>query len=120
MNCEDCKELISLFLDCELDEDRAAMVREHLAFCMACAKVCEDFASILDVCRTEDPAEIIPLNSQALWCRINNIIESEIKHEDPKDEEVPPRARLWRLTFPQLASALLCVALVSSLLTVIA
>lgn len=120
MNCEDCKELISQFLDNDLDESRAFGVREHLAFCAECARVCEDFASILDVCRTEDPASIIPPNSQALWCRINNIIESEIQQEQPKLEEVPQQERRWGFSFPQLASALLGVALVSSLLTVVA
>ena len=120
MNCEDCKELISQFLDNDLDESRAADVREHLAFCVACAKVCEDFASILDICRTEDPASIIPPNSQALWCRINNIIESEIQQEQPKVVEAPRLERRWGFSFPQLATALLGVALISSLLTIVA
>jgi hypothetical protein len=120
MNCEDCKELISQFLDNDLDESRASEVREHLAFCLECAKVCEDFASILDVCRTEDPASIIPPNSQALWCRINNIIESEIKQEPPRIQETPQPEKQWGFSFPQLASALLGVALISSLLTIVA
>ena len=77
-------------------------------------------AAILDVCQTEPPEEIVPPNSQALWCRINNIIESEIKPETEKNVEEPVRRRLWRFTFSQLAAAVLCVALVSSLLTIIA
>jgi hypothetical protein len=104
-------------MDSELDEVRAAAVREHLAVCDPCAKVCEDLASIVDLCKAELPDESVPPNPDALWCRINNIIESEIKPE-PAPEPVP-RRRLWRFTFPQLASAVLSVALVSSFLTVV-
>ena len=119
MNCEECKNLISVFMDNELDEIQAAAVRMHLAICTECAKVCEDFASILDVCKTESPTELVPPNSQALWCRINNIIESEAKAEPPTTAEVP-RGRFWQLSFPQLAAALLGIAVISSLLTVVA
>lgn len=119
MNCDECKNLISDFMDNELDGVQAASIRMHLAACAGCARVCEDFASILDVCTTESPSELVPPNSQALWCRINNIIESETKAEaDTKVEQ--PRARLWRLSFAQLTAAVLCIALVSSLLTVVA
>lgn len=117
MNCDECKNLISDFMDSELDGVRAAAMRIHLAACAGCARVCEDFASILDVCGDESPTELVPPNSQALWCRINNIIESET-HADAKAEQ--PRARLWRLSFAQLTAAVLCIALVSSLLTVVA
>ena len=106
-------------MDSELDEIRADAIREHLAICGPCAKVCEELAAIVEICKTEPPTEIVPPNSQALWCRINNIIESELKPEPlPKIEE--PRRRFWRFSFPQLASAVLGIALVSSLLTVVA
>jgi hypothetical protein len=119
MHCDECNKLLSPFMDNELDEAQATAVREHLAACAPCAKVCEELASILDLCKTESPDEIVPPNSQALWCRINNIIESEAKPEPlPKADE--PRRRFWRFSFPQLAAAVLCIAMVSSLLTVIA
>jgi hypothetical protein len=119
MHCDECNELLSSFMDSDLDQVRANAIREHLAICTPCAKVCEDLAAIVDVCKSEPPNEIVPPNSQALWCRINNIIESEIKPEPlPTIEE--PRRRFWRFSFPQLASAVLCIALISSLLTVVA
>ena len=118
MNCDECKNLIGAFMDNELDDDRASSVRKHLAFCPGCADVCEDLTSIMEVCKTEPPAEIVPPNSQALWCRINNIIESDVKTE-PKPIEAP-RGRFWRLSFMQLAAAVLCIALISSLLTFVA
>jgi hypothetical protein len=118
MDCLECQQLISSFMDNELDEARAEGVREHLAFCPDCARVCEDFTSILDVCHTEPPSEIVPPNSQALWCRINNLIESEIKPEEPVVEE-QQAGRFWRFSFAQLASAVAGIVVISSLLTVV-
>ena len=118
MNCDECKDLISVFMDNELEESRAVAVRMHLAVCPDCARVCEDFASILDVCTTESPSELIPPNSQALWCRINNIIESEVKPSAPPVEK--PRGRFWQLSFVQVTAAVLGIAVISSLLTVVA
>jgi len=119
MHCDECRELLSAFMDCDLDEVRSSSIRAHLAICQECASVCEDIASLVDVCRTESPNAILPPNSQALWCRINNIIESEIAPELVKQPE-PPKKRFWQLSFPQLASALAAIAVISSLLTVIA
>ncbi len=117
MNCDECKNLLSVFLDCELEEPAAGAVRMHLALCAECALMCEDFASILDVV-TEVPADAAPPNSQALWCRINNIIENEIKAETTAAEPQP--GRFWRFSVPQLTGAVLSIALVSSLLTLVA
>ena len=118
MNCDECKNLIGAFMDNELDDDRASSVRKHLAFCPGCGHVCEDLTSIMEVCKTEPPAEIVPPNSQALWCRINNLIEGEAKPGRKRAE--PPRGRFWQLSFLQLAAAILCIALISSLLTFVA
>jgi Putative zinc-finger len=118
MNCDECKNLISAFMDNDLDVSRSAAVREHLARCLACAKVCEDFTSILDVCTNESPSELVP-NSKAMWCRINNILENDVrKAETPLPDQ--PRRRFWQLSFSQLAAAVLCIAVISSLLTVAA
>lgn len=123
MNCEHCQEYISAFLDNELDEKISAGIQAHLAICADCAKVCGDFAAILDMCHTEAPPEVLPPNSQALWCRINNIIESEIQplHSDAKPVEEPKKglARVWQLSFSQVAAGMLFIGLVSSLLTII-
>ena len=117
MNCDECKNLISDFIDNELEESQAATVGMHLAACSDCARVHEDLASILDVCVTESPANLVPPNSKALWCRINNIIESEVKPEPTVEQ---PRGRFWRLSFSQLAAVVIGIAVISSLLTVVA
>lgn len=122
MNCEECEQNISLYLDGELDEQTSSDMRMHLSGCPPCAKLCEDFSVILDSCRDTVPSEIVPPNSQALWCRINNLIESEIKAEPPPVVEEPPRgwlSRGWNLTFSQAGAGVLAIAIISSLLTVV-
>lgn len=109
-----------MYLDGELDELASSNMRTHLSVCAACAKLCEDFSVILESCRDSEPAEIVPPNSQALWCRINNLIESEIKPE-PQVEELkkPASSRGWSFTFSQVSASVLAIALISSLLTVV-
>ena len=120
MNCEDCQQNISPHLDGELDEVSSASIRTHLSVCAPCAKLYEDFAVILESCRDGAPSEIIPPNSQALWCRINNLIESEVSQEPPI--EAPRKtwlSRGWNLTFSQATAGVLAIAFISSLLTVV-
>ena len=125
MNCEQCQQLISVYLDNELDREVSFEVQMHLALCAACAKVCEDFAVIVDFCETED---FLPPNSKALWCRINNLIETEVKQED-KQQSAETQGKQgffarvwsnrWQLSFSQMMSAVFGIALLSSLLTVV-
>ncbi len=118
MTCDECQENISRFLDNELDETMSMSLQTHLCVCAECAKICEDFAAILDTCHVEKPSEIVPPNSQALWCRINNIIESESKR-GPLPAE-PPKGWFGRsFTFSQVGSAVLGIAVISSLLTIV-
>jgi hypothetical protein len=121
MNCEECKNLISQFLDNELDERQAARVRAHLGICVDCQRMCEEFTAILDASPdvSGSSADLLPPNSQALWCRINNLIESETKPAKLTETE-PTRGRFFHLSWAQLAAALVCIALISSLLTVVA
>ena len=127
MNCEQCQELISLFLDNELDEAVSSNVRAHVAACADCAKVCEEFAMILDFCVLDEQEVCLPPNSKALWCRINNIIESEIEPEIRRENTKAPVetagffSKVWRnswqFSFSQVLTAVFGIALVSSLLT---
>jgi hypothetical protein len=125
MNCENCQQLISLYLDNELEREVSFKVQTHLALCAECAKVCEDFAMIVDFCETED---FLPPNSKALWCRINNLIENETKPKIVRQENETPTKRgffarvwnnRWQLSLSQLVSSVLCIALISSLLTIV-
>ena len=120
MNCEHCQELISLYLDNELDLQIASDVQKHLAACAPCAKMCEDFAMILDFCDVDETEQSLPPNSKALWCRINNLIETEIPNNTgQKIQEEKPSKRSWQFSFGQVFASILGIALVSSLLTIV-
>lgn len=118
MNCDDFNEIIDAYVDGELDESQATSAREHMAACSDCAASCEELAAILDVCRPVSADADSPPNPRAMWLRINNLIESEAKPEPP--QAVEQKRRFWQLSVPQLAAALACIAIVSSLLTVVA
>lgn len=127
MNCEKCLELLSEFIDGELENQVSVNIKSHLAMCLKCTEIYEDFAGIIGFC-DEDYEDSIPPNPQALWCRINNIIENEVKPEIVKEiqEKQKKQSRLsklwnrsWSLSFTQLTSAVLGIAIISSLLTVI-
>ncbi len=127
MNCKQCQELISLFLDNELNETISMNVQTHLALCLPCAKVCEEFAMILDFCALDETENFLPPNSKALWCRINNIIESDIETEIRPAQNEPVNTGFlakiqhnsWRFSSSQILATVFGVALVSSLLTVV-
>ncbi len=128
MNCEQYQELISAFLDNDLDEATFTNVQAHLALCAECAKVCEDCAMILDFCSEDLLEEIaLPPNSKALWCRINNIIETEVKpeiaQETIKEENRGWLSKVWhnswQISMSQVLTSILGIALVSSLLTIV-
>jgi len=128
MNCDLCKQQMSGFLDGELDQPGSAAVRAHLAACEDCSAVCAELAMILDSCIDDDAAHYESPNSNALWCRINNSIESELTTTARTEvhKEGPPRGWFARLrdnelqiSFSQTITAVLGVALISSLLTVV-
>lgn len=128
MKCETCQELLSEFIDDQLDEKSIARVKAHLTLCPRCAEIYEDFSSILGVCDLELSADTKLPNEQALWCRINNIIETEIKTDIVAAAQLKEKPRgwfsrmwqhTWSLSLTQLSSAVLGIALISSLLTVI-
>lgn len=121
MNCEECQEHISQYLDGEIEVELSSNIRTHLSVCAECAKLYEDFSVILESCRDTNiiPSEIVPPNSQALWCRINNLIESEIKPEPPEEPKKGWLSHGWNLTFSQAGAAVIAVALISSLLTIV-
>jgi hypothetical protein len=121
MDCERSQEHISQYLDGDLDELISVEVTGHLSVCSECALLYEDFASILSNCTPDLAADASePPNSRALWCRINNVIESDLESRpEPEPEKLGWFARGWNLTFSQAGAAVLGVAVISSLLTVV-
>jgi Putative zinc-finger len=130
MNCEKCQELISEYIDSELDSVNSFEVQTHIDYCEECSEIYVDFSTILAKCdfSEESAMEVEKPNSQAIWCRINNAIETEIKPELVKIEEEKLANASWfeklyrnslRLSFSQTVAAVLFVALMSSLLTLL-
>ncbi len=120
MNCQDCQEFISHYIDGELDEVNSSAVSSHLSICDECVGLFDDFSAILANCgQTDLDADALP-NPRAMWCRINNVIEAEIEHQ-PEPEPIKQGlfARGWNLTFSQVGAAVLGIAVISSLLTVV-
>lgn len=119
MNCEHCQELLSLYLDSELDETSASMVRAHLALCAGCAEVCEDLSAIIDTCKLEADFIRSSIDSQAMWRNISNTIE----HDAPRKQmpAAPERkgwfSQIWRLTLPQVVASVAATVVITSLLT---
>lgn len=121
MNCEQCQELISVYLDNELENRVRVEIQMHLAMCAECAKVCEDFAMILDCCELDESEYALPPNPKALWCRINNLIETEIVPEIKQQAEIKAeqKKRRWQFSFSQVFASILGIALFSSLMTLV-
>ncbi len=128
MNCEKYQHLISPLLDGELSDKESQAVQTHLSICADCAKLHEDFAMVFNLCEDNFVETPAPPNSQALWCRINNVIENEIKPEIEAEEtkrRIAPSffSRVWNSSWhfspTQVVSSVLGIALISSLLTVV-
>jgi hypothetical protein len=129
MNCEKCQNLISAYLDGDLDAPTSEEMKTHFSMCAECSKLREDFSSILGFCDETFTEDSIPPNSQALWCRINNIIESEVEAELITEEKVQEQAKKsWfyrisnsKIQFSptQMVTSFLGIALISSLLTIV-
>lgn len=121
MNCEQCQQLISVYLDNELENKVRVEVQTHLTICAGCAKVCEDFAMILDFCDLEESEYTPPPNSKALWCRINNLIETEIAPELEREAAIKggKKRKSWQFSFSQVFASIMAIALFSSLLTIV-
>jgi len=125
MNCEKYQDSLSDFIDGSLLKEDHHRLEAHLSICDTCADARRDLDAIVGYCREHrGEYEAVP-NETALWLRISNIIESE--PVGPAASRVPANAgwwfrlmnRSWRLSFPQLASAVAAIVLVVSLATVV-
>lgn len=127
MNCDKCQELISASVDGELSAADKAALSAHMSVCEECAALHEDFSVIANFFDEPFADDSAPPNSQAMWCRINNIIESEVeqsKTEVSEEEVVSGGRRGWfghsiNFSPAQLVATILMVAFVSSLLTLV-
>lgn len=118
-DCQRCQELMNGLIDDELSSADAVFVRGHIADCDACADLFTELLMIVRSCSgisVDEIEEIAPPNSEALWKRIHNVLEAEKAAGGPAAK---PK-KTWGLSFFQLSSALASVAIVSSILTIVA
>ena len=128
MNCEQCQELLSDFLDGTLKGGESARLDAHLEECIGCALVREEFQSILSVARASREEFVAPPDEQALWLRIRNNIESDAELGRAASARAARAGssegfwsrlfhKRWELTLPQMATAVAAVAVAVSLVT---
>jgi len=125
MNCEKCQELIHELLDGSISRSDELALNTHLRECLDCENVRQDLTSIVGFCRDNRGEYEAPPNSQALWLRIRNVIESETipalsGARAPRKSFIADwMGRSWELSLPQLASLVAAIVLCVSLITVV-
>src|SRR5690242_3540621 len=114
MLCTDCQELISEYIDGQLELGEQTQVERHLADCEPCRAVRDDLLQIVHF--SHQLPEQAP--ATALWSRI----QTELAKEQPAGSSA--RIRLWwtrlreqhfNLSLPQLAASAAALTIVLSL-----
>lgn len=126
MNCESCQNLLSEFIDESLDFAQRSEVEAHLQECVDCFSAHCELNAILDFCEIHRGEYDSPPNSQALWLRISNLIESESQLSirplsEGKRESLWSRFThsTWQMSLPQLLTSMAGVAILVALLTTV-
>ena len=126
MNCEKCQDLVSEFIDGSLNRNDYKLLQAHFDECLECAEVQKDLSAIVGFCREHRGEYDSPANERALWVRISNSIESELKTSfQARPASVTSKSgfdflnRSWELTFPQLAASVAAVVIIVALATVV-
>lgn len=126
MNCENCQNLLSEFLDESLGFAERSDVEVHLQECVVCFHAHRELVSILSFCETVKDDHDSPPNPQALWLRISNIIESEQQNSlgllrKGKRESWWHRLsnQTLQISFPQMLSGIAAIAVVAALFTAV-
>jgi anti-sigma factor RsiW len=111
MNCENCQELLSEFLDGTLGHAEHTAVGAHLAACSLCAAAREDFHAIIAAARDARGQIFFPADERALWLRVREEVEAESR---PAGKAAGAAAaegfwsrlfgRRFELSLPQLAA----------------
>lgn len=126
MNCENCQNLLSEWLDNELSPAPRIAVGAHLANCEACRTAHDEMDSLLGFCVAQRGLyDAIP-NEEALWRRISNTIEAGYAADlSSAGRRAPEKAvswwtrllRSWQISRPQAAGSLAALVLMISVMT---
>jgi hypothetical protein len=131
MNCEECQELLSDFLDGELSGAGHASLGAHLEECLSCLSARDELDSIISFCRDcRGEYEEAPPNERALWIRIRNTIEAEdgaavaaavagpARNARRKSSWARIMDRSWELSFSQMMGAIAVITIAVALATI--
>lgn len=120
MNCSECQNLLSEYIDNELSESGKNKIKSHLEKCRECRFVYEDLRQIVSV--SKQLPLVVPQNE--IWEMIERDISiySSISQQDAADLQVAKQKPFWEkfwgyrvnfsFTMPQLAAAFFCFMLV--------
>ncbi len=102
--CDEVLELLSLYIDNELDEDRASMVREHIEACDDCKVEFEQLCEVVKMCNDIDEIELPENFKQDLHVKLSD----EQQKIDDNRKSIVMRSRILR-TISSIAAVLMIV-----------
>jgi hypothetical protein len=114
MNCSECQDLLSEFIDEELSENKRAFMQMHIDSCNECCAIFDDLSQIVSVSKE------LPLLSpeNALWSKIEDEIR-ELKALPAQKQRTNTWTRFWNyrlhlsLSMPQIAGVICLVMMLS-------
>ncbi len=104
MQCEQVRELLSLFMMGDLDDRAGRAMRSHLRDCPDCRDL---LAELTDIGRALEQ-EKIPDPGEAFWKRFENSVMAEIDRNEPGKRFIPDileRFRAWVRRFEPVTAA---------------
>jgi Putative zinc-finger len=122
MNCEKCQELLSDFLDGTLGHREHSAVGAHIAECLECSSVRDEFHAIVSAARDSREFLYAPPDERALWLRVREAVEDEARASGVASHAgfwSRLLGKRWELSFPQLATGVAALAIAVSFLTVL-
>ncbi len=122
MNCDECLELLSEFLDGTLGHREHAAVSAHLASCASCELERQEFHAIISAARETREQLYAPPDERALWLRVRSAVESETRAASAGAGDSVWRRlfhKRWELSLPQLAVGVAAVAASVAFVTVL-
>ena len=122
MNCDECLELLSEFLDGTLGHREHAAVSAHLAACPACELERQEFHAIISAARDSREQLYAPPDERALWLRVRSAVEGETRASAASAGGSVWRRlfhKRWELSLPQLAAGVAAIAASVAFVTVL-
>lgn len=132
LNCDECLELLDEYANESLPASDSRAVAVHLEICQPCRVFHQDLIVILDSCAATAEHLEAPPNAQALWLRISNTIECEQQIQCAAQQKQVAAAikkrgwwtrameTSWKMSLQQIVAACAGVAVIASLLTIVA